>query len=179
MSSSIYHYTHRTQLADILRTGAIEARTRSHWLNPHGIPPLAWCSSAALWEPVCSATLVIGPDAVLPINTVPGRAYEAARVRISPEAAEAWDIAMAKSGAHWSTIMRLAQTGYEQNSDPRRWLASRRPILARMWIGVDLWDGECWVRVPRQNEQYCAADLDAFAAGVSVVHSLPFSDLAT
>jgi hypothetical protein len=86
---------------------------------------------------------------------------------------------MAKSGAHWSTIMRLAQTGYEQNSDPGRWLASRRPILARMWIGVDLWDGECWVRVPRQNEQYCAADLDAFAAGVSVVHSLPFSDLAT
>lgn len=158
----LYHYTDLPHLLGILRSGVIEPRTKSAWYNPCGVPPLVWASSATPWEVICTATLAIGPDGELPPGTVPGHPYEAARIRIPHDFSEEWDVAMAKCGSQWFTIMRLAQAGYEQNSNPRHWCACRRPVPAELWLSVELWDGGAWQCLPRKSRVYTTSDLDAF-----------------
>ncbi|MEI7901526.1 MAG: hypothetical protein WCK89_14845 [bacterium] len=160
----LYHYTCRAHLKGILHEGTIEPRTDSACYDPYGVPPLVWASAAEPWEAMCSATTAIGPCGGLEPLTVPGLPYEAARIQISFEAAEAWDVAMAKCGCQWWAIMRLAQAGYEQDSDPGNWRACRRPVAAGAWLAVELWDGGCWQCVPRAGRVYDIADLDAFMA---------------
>lgn len=160
--SALFHYTDRVSLLGILRSGVIEARTRSPWYNPHGIPPLVWCSSELLWEPTSSAGVVIGPSGDLPPDIVPGHPYEAARIAVADASTEEWDIAMAKCGAHWSTIMRVAQAGYNLRSDPKRWRASRKALPVQAWLGVELWDGARWVPVRVGADMPNAADLVLF-----------------
>ena len=171
--SALFHYTDRGGLAGILRSGAIEARTRSPWYNPHGVPPLVWCSSAALWEPVCSAGIDIGPCGDLPPDTVPGLPYEAARIQVATGSTEEWDIAMAKCGSHWSTIMRLAQTGYDLGSAPERWRASRRALPIPAWLDVELWDGERWVSIRRDSAMPTAEDLERFLRDKGPISDVP------
>lgn len=162
---SYYHFTCTANLRNILHEAAILPSTDPAFSTHYGHPPrVCWFSCASPWEPICKATTALAPDswAEHPRGIVPGDRFEAARIRVPVEISEAWDVFLAKCGAHWSTIMRLAQAGYDYRSDPGDWRVCEGLVNADSWMTVELWNGECWRCVPREGRVYTVTDLDAF-----------------
>ncbi len=161
-----YHYTDRAHLEGILHEGAIRPDAGTATPDPQRLPPCVWVSSASKWEPICMATLAIGPEGGvgLPRNTVPGQRFEAARMQIKSEATMAWDSFLTNRGTSWSAIMRLAQTGYDYGSNPSEWRVCAGPVTPDQWLNIQLWDGERWKSVPRHKHAYAHGDLSAFMA---------------
>ena len=167
---SYYHYTRASNLRQILHEAAILPGLDPLFAAPYGPPPkVCWFSCASPWEPICGATMALAPDTWPghPRGIVPGPRFEAARIRVPAEITEPWDVFLAKRGAHWSAIMRLAQTGHDYKSDPWDWRVCEGPVTADTWLTVEIWDGERWRCVPRADRVYTVADLDAFLAGIA------------
>src|SRR5262245_37550157 len=54
----IYHYTSRTALPAILKSGVLKPKRTF----PDDVAPLVWCSSNAIWEPACGRS--VRPDGI-------------------------------------------------------------------------------------------------------------------
>jgi hypothetical protein len=160
MSGRAYHYTDRPHLEGILRSGLIEPRTGSASGDAYGVPAAVWFSTAEPWEPICSATMAIGPDGELPPGTVPGRPLEAARIGVPVELTRPWETGLLQRGAHWSVIWRLSQTGMEYNSSPGDWRVTPDPVAAGEWTSIELWNGARWAPLPQGGLIYTLQDLE-------------------
>ena len=161
--SVAYHYTSRARLAEILSSGAIEPRTRSHRLDPYATPAAVWLSSAPVWEKACSATVEIGPDGEMPPDTVPGRSFEAARIAVRVSDTRPWDTALLSLLTHWSVLWRLHHTGADLGSDPDLWRVSLKPVPMSAWLAVEVWDGASWAPLAMDGGAYTAAGLARMA----------------
>lgn len=161
-----YHYTDLEHLKGILYAGAVLSYRNPTSPDPHGLPPLVWFSCASPWEPISKSTLILAPDnwAKLPRGIVPGPRFGAVRIRVPFEVTEPWDRSLSKHGTHWSVLMRLAQTGYDYQSDPEEWRVCESPVPADTWLTIELWNGSYWQCLPRNGVVYNIADLDAFMA---------------
>lgn len=166
-----YHFTDLEHLKGILYTGAIVSNRDPTSSDPCGLPPLVWFSCASQWEPICKSTLTLAPDnwAKLPRGVVPGPRFGAVRIRVPYEVTEPWDSALSKRGAHWRTLMRLAQTGYDYQSDPEEWRVCESPVIADNWLTIELWGGLDWLCLPRSGIVYAIGDLDSFIARHGIV----------
>ena len=155
----IYHYSTSARLAEILRSGAIQPRTRSHRLDPYGVPEAVWFSAAPVWELACSATVEIGPDGQLPPGIVPGSPFEAVRIAVRESDTRPWDTALLSRLTHWSVLWRLHHTGADIGSNPDLWRVSLKPVPMNAWLAVEVWDGGRWAPLAMDGCAYTVAGL--------------------
>ena len=160
----IFHYTTRQRLRSILRSGAILSRRHAGDAERTKIPDVVWMSHMTPWDPIAVATLDLEPERGLqfPAGAVPGKPFEAARVGVARRIATQWDDWLSTHGGTWMMIMELGSIGEDYRSRPRAWWVCPDPLPADKWLGVELWDGNSWQRVPRRGRLYAESDLDSF-----------------
>lgn len=135
---SIYHYSKRSLLRSMLKSGSVALSARAG-----DVPPLVWCSTAPLWEPLARSALDldIPTHAALHAFTAEAHDDEPLRISVNHNVLFEWSSELLKRGASWSSVFMLAQVGYENRSDPTRWFVAPHPILLRDWKSVQCWRG--------------------------------------
>lgn len=163
----LFHYTSRRCLESILQSQAILPDLQAHDPTVHGKQPLVWVSSMSPWDPICRATLELDPEGwanLLP-DKVPGPPYGAARIEVACSMTQQWDSLLASNGADEFAIFKLAQTGYENKSDPEKWRVCPGPLSICFWLDIQVWDGLVWGPLDTAGcDLWSMGDFDTFVS---------------
>lgn len=142
--SPAYHYTRLRLLLDMGKDGAIKLSAQENT-----IPPLVWCSTAKIWEPIAHVALDLDiPDEDMLFCWSPCEEADLpVRIRVDRSGLLEWSGALLARGVPFLDVFVLAQVGNEYGSNPRQWWVSPTPIPISDWRAVQVWYDWEWVNL--------------------------------
>jgi hypothetical protein len=142
-----FHYTSRTALTRILKTGVL----RPHKAMPDDRVALVWFSTAGTWEPASGRP--VPWNAMRPMGFDAMAAGGLARLLVGAEVGE----------LDWPALRRLVSPAWLQllagyggawvRDNAHRWSATRHAVGQEHWLAVEVWRAPRWVSCSKQCEE--------------------------
>ncbi len=134
---TLWHYTTRQQLNQILVSGVIQPSTAK--LEP-GEKPVVWFSSRPTWEPTATKCPLTGKIGQLVTAAAQGGL---ARIAVSPNTAPyGFPQLPLMAGTSPRECIGLLLAGLELGADPDHWHFSMQPVPREIWKAVEFYDFE-------------------------------------
>jgi hypothetical protein len=164
--SILWHYTCGDRLEKILKSGEIRPATAG---IEKGERPAVWFSTNPVWEQTANKLLM---------DSLTGRVHAAtkqetheycgglARIAVAPETAPInWADFCTQSGISSKFAAGLKKVAYSMGSRPSQWFVSFSSVLRDKWLAIEIWDGEKWIPVPKQEKR----SLEDCGSGCSLI----------
>lgn len=143
----LWHYTVVSYLPAITASGEIHPATA---LVSTGVKTAVWCSTNPAWEETANK-MVGSASGVRCLDRLGTHEYFGlARISVRSEAApHSWADYQRLSGEDRAGCRRLERAARKMGGWPAQWRCSFEPIVAKDWLGIEVWDGEKWESAER------------------------------
>jgi hypothetical protein len=135
--ATLWHYTTRQKLAQILAAGVIQPSTAR--IEPHE-KPIVWFSSRPTWEPTATKCPFAGKLGQLVTASVQGGLV---RISVPPSTAPyIFPQLPLIAGTTPATCIGLLMAGVDLGADPDQWRFTPEPVPMSLFREVELFDFE-------------------------------------
>ncbi|MDA9344085.1 hypothetical protein N9R06_03225 [Algibacter sp.] len=139
----LYHYTHTKALKQILKDGKIKIATAS---APRKTKPIAWVSAHEHFEPSALKGYVTYLEQRTLTFKEQFEGFGCVRIEILPHSnLHTWAKLYHSANYEDGTYRSLTDAGIDAGANPDDWYGSLKPIPAKYFIKVEMFDGNKWV----------------------------------